>query len=452
MQNKMTASCSNGKIAIEHDNRVRNSKNIDPALSINNEYLIKCESLRQAYHGIFDEVVDRYNNKQKRKDRKIADYYDKISKSKNGEKLAYEYVLQIGSRDTNPTNGEYQEVSKEIYKEWLNEFMSCNTNLIVINAAIHCDEPNGTPHMHITVVPVAHYAKGMEIRNSLSGAMREMGYKEPADWCLDVQKQLGNKLVEKGLEYVQLGTHREHIENGLYQELKEKALTKIEAEMESSHVEIARMSQIKDELIDNVSELETQVETLSEEIAEKQGIIYRLENKVMEWIGKFKSTVKALSGEILSANMKDRIEKVLRDMPGSFVNEFKERWNSFDDELPCFTLQYEAPEKKNIYDSCFEVWKKYYSEGSPFYATLDQIEERLRALGFSNKEIHSIVVTMRLGFPSLEDFEKSMELAYRIALDNHKNRVLAKPVDLKEKYLHTEKAGRKLKKVDPSRG
>ena len=50
------------------------------------------------YHELFDEALERYNAKQKRSDRKIENYYEKIRQGKQ-EKLFYEVIFQIGNRD-----------------------------------------------------------------------------------------------------------------------------------------------------------------------------------------------------------------------------------------------------------------------------------------------------------------------------------------------------------------
>lgn len=56
------------------------------------------EDIKQTYHKLFDKALKEYNAKQKRKDRQIKSYYDKISRSKQ-EKLFYEVIVQIGNRD-----------------------------------------------------------------------------------------------------------------------------------------------------------------------------------------------------------------------------------------------------------------------------------------------------------------------------------------------------------------
>ena len=47
---------------------------------------------------MFDEALERYNAKQKRKDRMIDNYYEKIRRGKQ-EKLFHEVIFQIGNKD-----------------------------------------------------------------------------------------------------------------------------------------------------------------------------------------------------------------------------------------------------------------------------------------------------------------------------------------------------------------
>ncbi len=55
------------------------------------------ENIKGVYYELFDEVVERYNEKQKRKDRDIDDYYEKIRSGKQ-EKLFHEVIMQIETR------------------------------------------------------------------------------------------------------------------------------------------------------------------------------------------------------------------------------------------------------------------------------------------------------------------------------------------------------------------
>lgn len=130
--------------------------------------------IKEAYKDIFGDAVERYNDKQKRDDRKIADYYDKIEHSKNGEKLFYEDVLQWGKKEDFEGNEQLREKAKDALTKYAEDFQERNPNLRVIGAYIHMDE--ASPHLHLDYVPVAHgYKRGMDTRNSLDKALEEQG-------------------------------------------------------------------------------------------------------------------------------------------------------------------------------------------------------------------------------------------------------------------------------------
>lgn len=147
--------------------------NIDVSKSHENITLVD-RDIKEAYREIFGEALDKYNDKQKRADRKIEDYCDHIKKSKNGEKLFYEDVVQWGSKD-DFQNPQTRERAKEALVKYVEGFEERNPNLKLIGAYIHMDE--ASPHLHLDYVPVANgYSRGLETRNSLDKAMKQMGF------------------------------------------------------------------------------------------------------------------------------------------------------------------------------------------------------------------------------------------------------------------------------------
>lgn len=147
--------------------------NIDVSKSHENITLVD-KDIKEAYREIFGEALDKYNAKQKRADRKIEDYCDHIKKSKNGEKLFYEDVVQWGSKDDFQTP-QTRERAKEALVKYVEGFEERNPNLKLIGAYIHMDE--ASPHLHLDYVPVANgYSRGLETRNSLDKAMKQMGF------------------------------------------------------------------------------------------------------------------------------------------------------------------------------------------------------------------------------------------------------------------------------------
>jgi len=141
--------------------------------------IIHHETLHAAYHRLFDEALEEYNNKQKRADRKIKDYYQHIKNSKNGEKLFYEDVLQWGKKEDFEQHPELREIAKACLIEYMEgsaekgipSFAERNPGLELIGAYIHMDE--ASPHMHFDYIPVATgYKMGLQKRNSLDRAMK----------------------------------------------------------------------------------------------------------------------------------------------------------------------------------------------------------------------------------------------------------------------------------------
>lgn len=145
---------------------------IDVSRSHENVTLVNID-VKQAYKDIFGEALEEYNAKQKRSDRKIADYYEHIKKSKNGEKLFHEEVLQWGSVE-DFKNEANRQMAKEALVKYVETFEERNPNLKLIGAYVHMDE--ASPHLHLDYIPIARgYKNGLQVRNSLDKAIKQMG-------------------------------------------------------------------------------------------------------------------------------------------------------------------------------------------------------------------------------------------------------------------------------------
>lgn len=71
-----TISAMIGKGSVNHNTRAFTAKNVDRNRSVDNVEFCQ-EDIKQVYHKLFDEALERYNAKQKRKDRMIDNYYEK---------------------------------------------------------------------------------------------------------------------------------------------------------------------------------------------------------------------------------------------------------------------------------------------------------------------------------------------------------------------------------------
>ena len=155
-----------GKGSLRHNNRTFHAGNVDPEGSHRN--IAYCdENIRDVYHELFDEALEKYNAKQTRAYRMIDDYLD----------------------------------------EYMKGFAERNPNLRVFSAHLHLDE--ATPHLHIDFVPFIKTdgKRGLETRVSLKQALKAQGFvgvhKKDSEWARWIQaekEQLATIMERHGIE------------------------------------------------------------------------------------------------------------------------------------------------------------------------------------------------------------------------------------------------------------
>ena len=202
---KRTISAMVGKGSITHNNRDFIAENVDGERTKNN--ITYCnEKIKDVYHELFDEALQKYNEKQTRSDRVIADYYEKIRTGKQ-EKPFHEIILQIGDKDTMGAETENGELAKKILDRYMHDFEKRNPNLRVFSAHLHMDE--ATPHLHIDFIPFTTNSKrGLETRVSLKKALEAQGFiggsrsdTEWNQWVASEKEVLSQIMLEHGIEW-----------------------------------------------------------------------------------------------------------------------------------------------------------------------------------------------------------------------------------------------------------
>src|SRR5699024_763632 len=130
------------------------------------------------YDELFGEEVERYNATQKRKDRKIDDYFDKVKNDKTLN-TQYEFIVQVETKDDFDLYSNYK-IANEILEEYTENFEDRNPHLKNYNAVIHNDEAR--PHLHLNVIPVSHSSKqGIIKRLAFNKATDEQRFKRTCD-------------------------------------------------------------------------------------------------------------------------------------------------------------------------------------------------------------------------------------------------------------------------------
>ena len=117
---KRTISAMRGPGSLNHNRRSFTAENVDPERSSLN-VMYRDEPIQKVYHELFDEAVNRYNAKQKRKDRCINNYYEHLRTGKQ-EKLFHELIVQIGNKDDMGVLTENGALAKELLDEYMQGF------------------------------------------------------------------------------------------------------------------------------------------------------------------------------------------------------------------------------------------------------------------------------------------------------------------------------------------
>ena len=115
------------------------------------------KDVKDLYFDLFDEARLEYNNKQTRDDRKIDNYFNKISDDTKHD-LACEIVIELGDMIYwDDKSLEYKYQMTQVFEQQLEDIQEIVPDFYIANATIHFDEHS--PHLHIVGVPVKENCK-----------------------------------------------------------------------------------------------------------------------------------------------------------------------------------------------------------------------------------------------------------------------------------------------------
>lgn len=350
-----------GKGSVNHNTRAFTAKNVDKERSRNNVEF--CHSdIREVYHQLFDGALERYNAKQKRNDRKIENYYEKIRQGKQ-EKLFHEVIFQIGNKDDMNARGWEGYVAKVILKEFMAGFQDRNPNLHVFSAHLHMDEE--TPHLHIDFIPFIHNSKrGLDTRVSLKGALAAQGFRggtrgatEWNQWMEAEKQELSKVMGRYGIQWKKLGTHNKHLSVLDYEKQERaKEVAELDRQIEKSETALRSVNGLVDsrlERAENLSEINENLRKANDRLhmdnsrlesanaqaeqshlcLSEKNCLLQAENESLQHENK-----KLQSGNSELEKQKEKIQDEL-DALGNFQTKLEQRIGSYDEES-----QWQLPE------------------------------------------------------------------------------------------------------------
>ena len=307
----VTISTHNGS-AVAREHNIRNPKVVSKEAHIkpNGKFEIwHDEKPRDAYNRLFGQALEEYNNKQKRSDRKIKDYYRHICNDKVKHPV-YEMIVAIGNRDNTIDEEKGYFILRAFYDTWKKR----NPNLELIGAYYHADE-DGVPHVHIDYIPVATgYVNGMTTQSALVKALGQQGFtKEGKETAQIKWERRENAELEKwcnafGIEEIDHPRieGRKHIDTERYK-FQEQAKADIkqmeqERQLAKQQTDLA-IQQAKEEQA-NLDWQREETENLILSVDQLREEKEQLKSK----IDKLKKRLKNLKGEVLTAEQAKAVE------------------------------------------------------------------------------------------------------------------------------------------------
>ena len=265
---KRTISAMQGPGSLNHNRRSFTAENVDPERSSLN-VVYRDEPIQKVYHELFDEAVDRYNAKQKRKDRCINDYYEHLRTGKQ-EKLFHELIVQIGNKDDMGVLTENGALAKELLDEYMQGFQERNLD---------------------TKVSLKQALKALGFAG---GSKRES---ELNQWINAEKEQLAAVMERHGIEWEQKGTHEEH-------------LSVLDFKKQERSKEVAALEAAKQECRTDLTEMQEQLETAQNAVEVAEQRVQKAEQTYQKQSQKLNKLAPIMEGlENLSAQYSQRPEE-----------------------------------------------------------------------------------------------------------------------------------------------
>lgn len=261
----LSMSVSGGAVNARHDldpeYRAR-LQNVDRTKTKDN-LILASESIEHAYERLFGEATETYNARQVSKgrpDRQIEDYYAHVrdayradrakvghSKSRSGRPApAVEYVVQLGNRET--WSSELDEAgAKAVYSEAFDRIKARTAGAIDwFAAAVHVDETDGTPHMHIIGIPYGESPnRGLPVQVSMNKALKTMGLDRLPDLQDAMMGCLEDAARDRGVERAVMDDHHRHMDVPQFKRAM-RELDEINGRKEASRQEVSDLAKLAD--------------------------------------------------------------------------------------------------------------------------------------------------------------------------------------------------------------
>lgn len=389
-----TASIVKGRGYLNHNDRSINrvsEKSWDPELSRNN---IICRNIpiQDAYEQLFGKALSEYNQRQidvNHPERQIKNYYEHISRSKQ-EKPFYEFVVAFGNMEDKDTD--IYPALQRCLSTYVVDFEERNPNFKVFQKIVHLDE-KGIDHAHIDFIPVStHNKRGLSVKNSFRGALKEMGYTGKTaflDWRQSEEKYMAEIMERHGLKFERGSGRDEHLNVRQYQaeareinrlaqqKLKNMELPSIpEPEIKTNPITKSESVKLSKAEFDNIKQVieyqQTQITSLEAQKSDLSAKLKNVESKLD--IARKKPYMR--ENETLTKNLANE---------SNFSEELTKKYGKLSDQYVDLFKSYKKLEKENsiLHEKNTSLEKEnssLHQENSSLFRKIKELEMKISTI------------------------------------------------------------------------
>ena len=371
------------------------------------------------YKTEFEEARIEYNNKQIRDDRKIDNYFKKVSDNSKSD-LACEIIIELGEKSFwDAKDLEYKHKMTEVYKKQVDDLELLVPNFKVCSSIIHYDETS--PHMHIVGVPIKYNCKtGMSMQVGKTDVFTRTSLKQLQDkmrtLCIEEYNKEYN--MDATLKQKLKGRNRDiHVSDMTnYQETKEL--------IEKHQKEIDSISNNSLELKSNSTNIKNEINNLKKvPLRDDLFIISKEQKEELEnYIDKVDKTtdeyrdVKELSANLNVITKQARLDakriKNLRESNNALelrVENLSEKVETQENKIndlrnDNFNLKHQLQNLKDFFDRLIKLFKRMIKHEDKEEAYLEVLEDM-----HDNKIINDKTFDNILGYNEPTKENKSKE-------------------------------------------
>lgn len=232
------------------------------------------EDVKNLYLEEFEEARLEYNEKQKRNDRKIKDYFANVSNNTKSD-LACEIIIELGNkRYWDTKNMDFKKKMTKVFTKQVSDLELLVPNFKIASAIIHYDETS--PHLHIVGVPIKYKNK--------NGMSKQVGKSDvfTKTSLIKLQDEMRTLCIEEFNKEYKLNTVLKEKKKGKNQDINVKDMEdylEMQEQLDRNQKNLEKIKEESTSLKDSTNEIKDIVNDLKPTLMNKNNYTIKQQDK-----------------------------------------------------------------------------------------------------------------------------------------------------------------------------